>query len=330
MARWKKTYDLVQQVQQLGQQIEATASEALSQAIVINDDVDDIESQITSGKAESIRDDQEFIRLMQELGLELQKKESTVRTIAEKAKAVYAHIEAVREKDREEAAEPYSDMLRELCFQLSVGGYNSEGLMPVETARAKINDGLTMLVEPWRGRAIKAEAERDHWKAEAETWKGAAAHDFGDDPRHIVARQAAGLSDEAIVQAVHKAHAMGRVSLTWVDKDGKEMPTDIARCFVKATLSPAQQEPAKNKLDAYLKASQELDAATDNLYKQEIEKLTSNENWNPPFNEMLRQYKLAYDRAKNKEAMSMLVVGLQNARERAASATDDRSHDADA
>lgn len=44
--------------------------------------------------------------------------------------------------------EDYSDLLRELCCMLSVGGWNSEGLMPVETARAKIIDGLDFLTKP--------------------------------------------------------------------------------------------------------------------------------------------------------------------------------------
>jgi hypothetical protein len=44
--------------------------------------------------------------------------------------------------------EEYSDLIRELCCRLSVGGWNSEGLIPIETARAKICDGLEMLTAP--------------------------------------------------------------------------------------------------------------------------------------------------------------------------------------
>ena len=77
------------------------------------------ESQITSGKAESIVNDAEFIRLMQDLGLECQKKGSTTRSIAEKAKAVYAHIEAVREKDKEEARLEGRRDMREEYVQLT-------------------------------------------------------------------------------------------------------------------------------------------------------------------------------------------------------------------
>jgi hypothetical protein len=85
------------------------------------------ESQITSGKAESIVNDAEFIRLMQDLGLECQKKGSTTRSIAKKAKAVYAHIEAVREKDREEArhfgwdscAEANQELIHQLRDQIT-------------------------------------------------------------------------------------------------------------------------------------------------------------------------------------------------------------------
>ncbi|WP_395406235.1 hypothetical protein ACHMW6_06065 [Pseudoduganella sp. UC29_106] len=70
-----------------------------------------------------------------------------------------AYIDAKLTQARVEGAEPYCDLVREICFQLSCGGYNSEGLMPVETARQKIAAGIDMLVQPWRERAIKAEAQ---------------------------------------------------------------------------------------------------------------------------------------------------------------------------
>ena len=60
----------------------------------------------------------------------------------------------------------------------------------------------------------------------------------------LAARQAPDLSNDAIVQAVHKAYATGRVSLTWNDKDGIEKPTHIAKCFVQAILAQPSQQPA--------------------------------------------------------------------------------------
>ena len=53
--------------------------------------------------------------------------------------------------------EDYSDLLREVCFRLSVGGYNSEGLIPVATARAKIFDGLNFLTRPLVDRIAELE-----------------------------------------------------------------------------------------------------------------------------------------------------------------------------
>ena len=65
------------------------------------------------------------------------------------------------DKNNVPTAEDYSDFIRELCCQLAVGGWNSEGLMPIETARAKINDGIDDLV---RGAARAAPGVPAGWK----------------------------------------------------------------------------------------------------------------------------------------------------------------------
>lgn len=54
----------------------------------------------------------------------------------------------------------YDNFIRALCCALSVGGWNSEGLMPLATADAKIKDGLAMLVEPWRTEVLELRALR--------------------------------------------------------------------------------------------------------------------------------------------------------------------------
>jgi hypothetical protein len=53
-------------------------------------------------------------------------------------------------------AENYDAMLRALCCDLSVGGYNSDGLIDPATARAKIDDGIAHIVKVERERAVAA------------------------------------------------------------------------------------------------------------------------------------------------------------------------------
>lgn len=53
------------------------------------------------------------------------------------------------------------------------------------------------------------------------------------------ARAALALSDEHIVSAVHDAGATGRISLTHMNNDGVEVPTYVAKHFVRL-LSAAQ------------------------------------------------------------------------------------------
>lgn len=68
--------------------------------------------------------------------------------------------------------EAYSDMLRELCCFLSVGGYNSDGLMPPDVANAKIRDGIDTFLKVERERAA-ASAQKEilslHTKLAGET-----------------------------------------------------------------------------------------------------------------------------------------------------------------
>ena len=45
------------------------------------------------------------------------------------------------------------------------------------------------------------------------------------------------LSDEEILRAVHKACGTGRVALSWINNDGKEAPTDVAKCFARFLLN---------------------------------------------------------------------------------------------
>lgn len=52
------------------------------------------------------------------------------------------------------AIEPYDEMLRALCCYLSVGGYNSDGLIPPDVADKKIRDGIDMFIKVERQRAI--------------------------------------------------------------------------------------------------------------------------------------------------------------------------------
>lgn len=54
MTRWKRVDDLVRELHELSVKVEAVASEALSQAIVIHDEVDDIERAVSP--AESVHD----------------------------------------------------------------------------------------------------------------------------------------------------------------------------------------------------------------------------------------------------------------------------------
>jgi hypothetical protein len=54
----------------------------------------------------------------------------------------------------------YDNFIRALCCSLSVGGWNSEGIMPLATADAKIKAGLAMLVEPWRTEVLELRALR--------------------------------------------------------------------------------------------------------------------------------------------------------------------------
>lgn len=57
-------------------------------------------------------------------------------------------------------ADDYDAMLRDLCCSLSVGGYNSGGLIDPETARAKIDDGIAYLIEVECERARAALQQR--------------------------------------------------------------------------------------------------------------------------------------------------------------------------
>lgn len=198
------------------------------------------ESQITSGKAEStIDDDQQFQKLHGAwIGSREYFQDDSHPTVQADWKAFIALIEAVREKDRKEA---FSKALDE--FMTAKDELKDEWKERAEKAESalaanqpNINNHLLIAANIWQDRAQAAEAERDHWKAEAETWKGAAAHDFGDEPRHIVARQAAGLA-EAISGLLGAAGPQQR-----------ETASNAARLILKeyraALLSPAQQEPA--------------------------------------------------------------------------------------
>lgn len=71
-------------------------------------------------------------------------------------KAIDVVVAALQEAKPDGLAERYSDMLRELCCFLSVGGYNSEGLMPPEVANEKIRYGIDALVRGAVG--VKAKA----------------------------------------------------------------------------------------------------------------------------------------------------------------------------
>lgn len=57
-------------------------------------------------------------------------------------------------------------------------------------------------------------------------------------------KKAAEPTDEQIIAVVHKACGLGRVSLTHINNDGEEVPTDVARCFARAIAAlPAVQVP---------------------------------------------------------------------------------------
>jgi hypothetical protein len=55
-------------------------------------------------------------------------------------------------------------------------------------------------------------------------------------------KKAADLTDEQIIAAVHKACGLGRVSLTHINNDGEEVPTDVARCFARAIAASIAKE----------------------------------------------------------------------------------------
>jgi len=198
------------------------------------------ESQITSGKAESI-DTPELESLLEDFA-------NTDGPVAKQR--LIAHIEAVREKDREEAAA----FLRDRCNEL-------------EDANLKLLD-----------RAQAAEAERDHWKAnhadvvarlklatqrpdlpvdripaikELERLQKAHAVLLGIlTEREVAARQVHDQKDE---QA--NFEAWGRSVGLWLDVNAIPQQPAYNAGWTKAAwaawnaralLSPAQQEPAKD------------------------------------------------------------------------------------
>ncbi len=58
------------------------------------------------------------------------------------------------------------------------------------------------------------------------------------------------LSDEMIVKAVHAVRGAGRIALTCINNDGIEVPTDVARCFVRevsATSNAPALQPISTK-----------------------------------------------------------------------------------
>jgi len=215
MIRWKKTYDLVQKVQQLSQQIEAAASEALSQAIVIHDEIDDIESQITSGKAESTIDTLEFKELLVEYGNSL-KGLSKARVIAARS-ALIAHIEAVREKDREEAyAAGRRNGARDERSQSKSEAEEAAALAAVLPNGAAVTNVYDAYSEGLK------QADRDHFKAIAE-------------------RQAAEPETVAVDKTLLRA-ACNEIR-KYAIPSGAD---DQVVLNLEAYLSPAQQEPAKD------------------------------------------------------------------------------------
>jgi len=176
------------------------------------------ERQITSGKAESIETDATFNGLL-----------ADYRTgWAEGYQAIIAHIEAVREKDREEAyvlgcAEQAAKFAEhQPCLpedadgecQSCDAGNCTTGLKCVTLGKDDPNSWN------WQQRAEKAEAERDHWKAIAE-------------------RQTAGLAKlqryDFQGNAEYEAFRIASPEGEYIEFD------DVA-----AILSPAQQEPAKD------------------------------------------------------------------------------------
>lgn len=57
-------------------------------------------------------------------------------------------LHARRMDTLEPTVQDYDNLIRELCCFLSSGGWNSEGIMPIATARSKIYSGITYLTEP--------------------------------------------------------------------------------------------------------------------------------------------------------------------------------------
>jgi len=45
-----------------------------------------------------------------------------------------------------------------------------------------------------------------------------------------------------LIALIHKHHATGRVALSWVNNDGIEVPTDIAKCFARSIRAAALEE----------------------------------------------------------------------------------------
>lgn len=161
------------------------------------------ESQITSGKAESTIDTPELESLLEDL----------VNTEGPVAKQrLIAHIEALREKDREEA--------RKSAF--------NPDWDRTEALQESLREHMALATK-WKERAEKAEADRDQWKANH-------VEVLGMLHMERAARQAPDLSK------LVRYKIMGSDGLRPVAGGGLVTFADV-----QALLSPAQQEPAKTE-----------------------------------------------------------------------------------
>ncbi len=61
-----------------------------------------------------------------------------------------AKVSALQESNDNwmDGCKAYSDMLRSICSELSVGGFNDEGLIPPSLAESKIRTGIDLLTRP--------------------------------------------------------------------------------------------------------------------------------------------------------------------------------------
>jgi len=131
------------------------------------------ESQITSGKTESIHDEHQFQILLNEYAkvfAEYRNEKAEWEDTHKPYNALIAHIEAVREKDRKEA---FSKALDE--FMTAKDELKDEWKERAEKAEStlaanqpNINNQLLIAANIWQDRAQAAEADRDHFKAKWE------------------------------------------------------------------------------------------------------------------------------------------------------------------